>query len=133
MRPEVEENPVTADPAVPAVGQLDVDGPGRGETGLAHDQLGPAGPVAVQVHPAQALHHRPLPVLDPLHAGRRVAVTPGTGFGARRRVVPQRLAVEHREHAGIGAVVLLHRLSLAGHEGSAGAAVVLGNFGGEGC
>src|SRR6516225_2778054 len=71
MRPEAEENPVTADPAVPAVGQLDVDGPGRGETGLAHDQLGPAGPVAVQVHPAQALHHRPLPVLDPFHAGPR--------------------------------------------------------------
>src|SRR5262249_2504133 len=65
-----------------------------------------------------------------LHAGRRVAMTAGARLRAGRRLVPQRLAVEHRQHAGIGAVVLLHRLGLAAHEGGAGAAVGQRDLGG---
>src|SRR5262249_22475499 len=38
---------------------------------------------------------------------------------AAGRRVPQRLALEHGEHAGIGAVVLLHRQRLGRHERAA--------------
>ena len=53
---------------------------------------------------------------DALHAGLGVAVAVGAGFaGAAGLGAPQRLAVEHRQHAGIAGVVVLHRLVVAAH------------------
>ena len=45
--------------------------------------------------------------------------------------VPQRLAVEHPQHAGIGGVVVLHRAGLARHEVVAGVALGERDVGGE--
>src|SRR5262249_18010668 len=45
-----------------------------------------------------------------LHARARVAMAVGAGFcRAAGLALPRRLAVEHRQHAGIGSVVVLHR------------------------
>ena len=44
--------------------------------------------------------------------------------------VPQLLAVEHPQHAGIGGVVVLHRLGVRRHEAVAGPALGLRDFGG---
>jgi hypothetical protein len=66
---QVQEDAVAADPAGTAAGQFHLDGPRLGEAGVAHDEFGPAGPVPVQVQPAQAVDHDALPVLDALHAG----------------------------------------------------------------
>jgi len=49
---QIQEHPVTADPAGTALGQLYVDGPGGREAGIAHDELGAASPVAIQMQPA---------------------------------------------------------------------------------
>ncbi len=62
---------------------------------------------------------------DALHAGRRILMTVGAGLvGTAGLRAPERFAIEHRQHAGIGGVVLLHRLRLAAHEVEAGAAAV---------
>ena len=69
---------------------------------------------------------------DPLHALARIAVAVGAGLaGAAELLVPERFAVEHEQHAGIGGVVVLHRLAVRPHEGIAGSALVRRNFGGE--
>jgi hypothetical protein len=68
---QIQEDAVTADPAGTALGQLYVDAPGRREAGIAHDKLGAASPVAIQMQLAQALGHGALPVLDALHVRRR--------------------------------------------------------------
>src|SRR5205085_6873539 len=44
---------------------------------------------------------------------------------------PQRFAIEHPEHAGIGGVVVLHHLGFRRHEAEAGAALGLRDFGGD--
>src|SRR5262245_25754233 len=62
---------------------------------------------------------------DALHADARVAVTVGARASCGARLsVPQRLAVEHLEHARIGDVVVLHGTCLAAYELVAGAALV---------
>ena len=67
---------------------------------------------------------------DALHAGARVIVAIGTGLGRRADLVlPQRLAVEHPQHAGIGGIVVLHRLGVRRHEAETGASLCLGDFG----
>src|SRR5262249_7646792 len=70
---------------------------------------------------------------DALHAraGVAVAVAAGAG-GAARLPAPQRYALEHPQHAGIGAVVVLDPARLAAHEVVAGAAFRAGNLAGEG-
>src|SRR5262249_16125781 len=46
--------------------------------------------------------------------------------------LPRRLAVEHRQHAGIGSVVVLHRAGVAAHELVAGLALLERNVCGKG-
>ena len=54
---------------------------------------------------------------DAAHADPGIAVAIGAGFAVRAfRPAPQRLAVEHPEHAWIGSIVILHRAGLAAHE-----------------
>jgi len=70
-RAQVQEDAITADAAGTAVGQLNVDRSFRDEAGLAHDEFGAAGSVAVEMHLAQAVDHCPLSALYALHVGRR--------------------------------------------------------------
>ena len=66
---------------------------------------------------------------DALHAGARIVVAIGAGLvrGAGL-AVPQLLAVEHPQHAGIGGVVVLHRPGFRRHEAVAGAALAWRDF-----
>src|SRR5206468_9513552 len=60
-----------------------------------------------------------------LHALARLAVAVGAGLAGRADLaLPQRLAIEHREGAGIGSVVVLHGARVAAHEVVAGLALV---------
>src|SRR5215472_2576109 len=70
---------------------------------------------------------------DALHALCRIIVAVRTGaVGGARLAVPQRLAVEHRQHAGIGSIVVLHRLGLAAHVGVGGPTILRCNFSSKG-
>src|SRR5262249_48714439 len=67
-----------------------------------------------------------------LHALARVAMAVGAGaVRLARLLVPQRLAVEHPERAGVGAVVVLHGTGLGAHELVAGAPIAGRDFGGK--
>lgn len=81
---QVEEHSLTLDPARAAVTQLDVDRPLADEACFAHDELGPARPVAVEMKPAQVVDHGPLPGLHALHAGHR-RLQRGPEFGCPHR------------------------------------------------
>jgi hypothetical protein len=50
MRSEIESHAITGEHAGTAVVQFDLDGFRRNEAARAHDQLGAAGLVAVEVH-----------------------------------------------------------------------------------
>ena len=68
---------------------------------------------------------------DALHAGARILVAIGAGLARRAGLaVPQFLAVEHPQHAGICRVVALHRLTVRRHETVAGPALCLRDFSG---
>src|ERR1700687_2377567 len=68
---------------------------------------------------------------DAFHAGARVVMTIGAGLTRRSSFAfPHRLAVEHPQHAGIGSIVVLHRLCIRRHEAEAGSAFGLRNVGG---
>src|SRR5262245_497750 len=61
---------------------------------------------------------------DTLHARARVAVAAGARLSRRARLaVPQLLAVEQRQHRGVGGVVVLHRAGFRAHELVSGAAL----------
>src|SRR5262245_59812022 len=65
-----------------------------------------------------------------LHAGACVAMAIGAGLiRAAGFAVPEGLAVEHPQHAGIDGVVVLHGARLAPHELVAGLAVGRRDFG----
>ena len=82
--------------------------------------------------PAERLVEGGIAGRDALHAGARIVVAVGAGLVRGAGLAfPQRFAVEHPEHAGIGGVVVLHRLGLRRHEAVAGAALGLRDFGGE--
>src|ERR1700721_1565781 len=67
---------------------------------------------------------------DAFHAGAGVAMTVGAGLARRACLaVPQRFAIERAQHAGIGGVVVLHRLGVRSHKGVAGPALSLRDFG----
>jgi ferredoxin--NADP+ reductase len=69
---------------------------------------------------------------DALHAGAGIVVAIGTGVvGGAGLALPQCLAIEHPEHAGIGGVVVLHGLRVGGHEGKPRTALIARDFGGE--
>src|SRR6185312_980912 len=66
-----------------------------------------------------------------LHALPPVAMAVGAGLlGVTGLLVPERFAVEHEQHAGIGGVVVLHRAGIRPHEGIAGAALLPRYFSG---
>ena len=59
-----------------------------------------------------------------LHAAARVTVAIGAGLArCACLAIPQRFAVEHPQHAGIGRVVILHRLGIGRHERVTGPAL----------
>ena len=62
----------------------------------------------------------------------RVAVAIGTCLVGRSGLaLPQRFAVEHPEHAGIGGVIILHCLGVGTHECVTGAALGLRDLRGD--
>src|ERR1019366_7918364 len=66
-----------------------------------------------------------------LHAGPRVVVAIGAGLACGAGLaLPQRFAVEHPQHAGIGGIVVLYGLGVRRHEAVAGSALCLRDFGG---
>src|ERR1700722_5280875 len=66
---------------------------------------------------------------DALHAGARVVVAIGAGLaGGACLAPPQRLAVEHPQHAGIGRIVLLHRSRFRRHEAESASPLALRNL-----
>ncbi len=82
--------------------------------------------------PAERRAERRIARGDAFHAGRaRRHGSRRRTWRRRRLAVPQRLAVEHPQHAGVGGVVVLHRAGLARHEVVAGLALGEGNFGDE--
>src|SRR5579864_3153045 len=67
---------------------------------------------------------------DALHAACGIAMTIGAGLAGRALLLlPQRFAVEHPEHAGVGRLVVLHRPGFRRHEGVAGPALSSRDFG----
>src|SRR5260370_13043900 len=75
---------------------------------------------------AERLVERGIAGSDALHGRAGLAVAVGAGLvGGAYLALPQRIAVEHPEHAGIGGVVLLHRLGVRGQEAVCGGALAL--------
>jgi hypothetical protein len=69
---------------------------------------------------------------DAPHAAARIAMAIRAGFlRAAGLLRPQRLAVEHEQHARIGGVVILHRPRVGPHERIAGPARIGRDLTGE--
>src|SRR5437899_2084114 len=82
MCPEIESHAIAGQHARTAVVQTHLDGLGRDEPARAHDQLGAAGLVIVEVHGDQAVDHIALARQHLLHVG---------GGGTRHRSEPIRV------------------------------------------
>ena len=84
--------------------------------------------------PAERLVEGRITRRDTLHAGARFVMAVGAGLVRGALLAfPQRFAIEYPEHAGIGGIVVLHRLGVRRHEAVAGTAFGLRDFGGADC
>src|SRR5262245_46456745 len=88
--------------------------------------------VEVDGPPASCVEGR-VPRRDALHAFARVAMAVGASLARGASLaLPQRLAIEHPEHARIGGVLILHRSRFRTHELVTGLALAERDFSSEG-
>src|SRR6185437_13866865 len=103
--PGVDHDGPAAERAGPARVERDLEGPRRDEAPVAHDELGAALPVLLEVERDQPVHHRPLAVADGGHVDLPVTAA-DPELGAAAEVVRDLRAVDHvlaREARDVGA------------------------------